>query len=127
MPTADDFDGAARALGDHAARISGLLGPVDAAMGPAVLRGGRLTAAVEAAVDNGHVAVRSAAVQLESLAEEARRRAAVCREALAAALSYDGARRRYTGDLADWSEAGAVGRPPSPPRRPDRPPWWVEF
>lgn len=127
MPTASQFDAAARALDEHAARLAVLLQPVEAAMGPAVLRGGCLTAAVESAVVHGRAVAGSVHDHLAQLADEARSRAEVCRQAWAAAVAYDAARRSHVVEMGAWRDGGEVGPPPALPRRPPTPPPWVEL
>ncbi len=135
MPYASEFRAAARVFDEEADAIVGVSATLPGLIGPDVLQGGRLTAEVEALVDDAVLDAAADAEALRTLAEECRWRAEQCDLAEAAFADYraaladwNRAEARWRVDHANAAEAGGVlPPPPSAPSQPRIPYDWVEY
>lgn len=137
MPTVEEFEQAARLLDEAETGARGLVRPIDAAMGPQVFSGGRLTDSIDAAIGRATADANGLANDLGGLADECRARAAAVAAAAAAAAAYAQASAAFRTDSADYDEALAAheadpttphpGRPPTRPAAPPAPPPWADF
>ncbi len=138
MPYAEDFEAAGRSL-DHVANLTENLGsPLTSASGTDVVAGGQLSIVVATVLGQSVGICHRAAFELDQLAQECRRRAQVCRDATAAALTHRQNMRQYSAQASSWrvawarhveapSDVPSPGPPPTHPGPPPRPPAWVDI
>ena len=117
MPTADQYERAARLLDRCATEAFGLAGWVHT-IDSSVMSGGRLTADVVALGTEALDRCDRVGEELRHLAAECRRRADQCRTAEAAASEHAAAMDAWSDTIADWTSELAPPPPPDPPRRP---------
>ncbi len=137
MPFAAEFRSAAGTFDVEADEVEGLHVPMDAALSPDVLTGGALTADTNSLVDDAQLDGTSDATVLRDLAEECRRRAEICDQALADFQAYQAALSQHDREVTSWRadnrrhqadpDAPPPGRFPSRPRAPQPAHSWVEF
>lgn len=117
MPTAHQFDLAARTFDGVAEDLDTLLAATPGHLGPDTLSGGTLTLVAELTISTVIATASSAGQLVRDLADTCRRRAAVCRTHAAEIVAYESALRHFE---ASGSPASAR------PTRPRRPASWVE-
>lgn len=135
MPYASEFRAAAQVFDAEADTIVEVSASLPRLIGPDVLQGGRLTADVEALVDDAVLDATSDAEALRSLADECRWRAEQCDAAEAAYAQYQSAMSAWSVAESQWrvdhaamAEAGEfLPPPPAAPTRPTIPYDWIEY
>ncbi len=117
MPTADQFEAAARRFADLADDLDTLLASTPSHLGPDTLIGGRLTLVADLTIDTAMATAVHAGRRVRELAGSCRRRAAICRSHAADVDAYLRELQRF--------QSGEV--PMARPIRPRRPATWVEI
>lgn len=137
MPTEQEFEEAKVRFFIAADDAEELLRPTRQAMGPDVLKGGRLTEAVKNFIDSTGGRLGSVAEALRELGRECRKRAEECRQAAAARDAYEAALTDHRAAAAEHVDRAAErlldptlpdpGPAPTAPTPPPAPPPYVEI
>ncbi len=137
MPTAEQFEQAKVRFFVLADDTEELLRPTRRAIGPDVLKGGKLTADVNGFIDATGGILDSIAESLRELARECRKRAEECRQAAAARDAFLAASAEYDTAMVEHGErsaayaadatAGNPGPAPTAPTPPPKPPPYVDI
>jgi hypothetical protein len=136
MPTATDFDLAARRLREVQADLGVLTVPT-ALLAGSVSLGGRLTASIDTLVDDDAAAASAAAAEADRLAITCEVRAEMCRSFEADLAQHRVDMQRWESSHAAWRRRSAAwmrgdvdtspGVEPRRPSRPQPPESWIEI
>lgn len=121
MPTAADFDDAARRFESASQDVSVLTGASRSYLGPDVIDGGALAELVDATLDMTDYALAALSAELDGLAATCRQRAATCNAYAHDLHVYHSQVERWS-DSVDALPAGEVK--PTRPTRPIAPSYW---
>ncbi len=117
MPTADQFERAARRFDGIADALGDLMSTTPRLFGPNTLAGGTLTLVADLTISTSTATATNAGQLVRDLADTCRRRADICRTYAAEVDSYQRALRQFEAENSSLLQR---------PTRPRRPATWVE-
>lgn len=127
MPTAHEFDQAARQFDRAADEIELLLHSTPHPIDPDVLRGGMLTMLTDITISSSIATARAVADGLRRRADTCRERAEVCRAHADAVALYRMRVDAFADAMDAFDPTDPFTSPPTRPAPPPTPPAWVEL